>query len=79
VPNLHRLTPADQSLIMEYFSRRPMLTTEAAGRLSLRLATVFARKLEYTPSGDVPEVFLARIARDLRGQQPSIAQPVRLS
>lgn len=75
VPNLHRLTPADQSLIREYFLRRPELLPEAANRLSLRLAGVFARKLDYTPTGDVPEQFLARIASQLGGRGYSPQQP----
>jgi uncharacterized RDD family membrane protein YckC len=70
VPNLHRLSAADQSLIREYFLRRPELTPEAANRLSLMLAGVFAKKLDYTPTGDVPEQFLARIAGQLGSQQP---------
>jgi uncharacterized RDD family membrane protein YckC len=70
VPNLHRLTPADQSLIREYFLRRPELTPEAANRLSLLLAGAFAKKLDYTPTGDIPEQFLARIAGQLDDQQP---------
>lgn len=71
VPNLHRLTGADQSLIAEYFNRRADLTPEAASQLSLRLATAISKKLEYTPAGDIPEQFLARVARELRGQQLS--------
>jgi uncharacterized RDD family membrane protein YckC len=69
LPNLHRLTPADQSLLLDYFNRRPTLTTEAATQLSMRLATVYAKKLEYVPAGDVPEQFLARLARELRARQ----------
>ena len=71
LPNLHRLTPADQSLLLEYFNRRPTLTTEAASELSLRLATIYAQKLDYVPTGDVPEQFLARLARELRARQLS--------
>lgn len=65
IPNLNRLTPDDQSLIREYFARRRTLSPQASQQLALRLATAFATRLDYTPTGDVPEQFLSRIARQL--------------
>lgn len=75
IPNLHRITAADQSLIREYFMRRHDLLPEAAAALSLRMANAFARKLEYTPTGDVPDQFLARIARQMGAQSQSLPPP----
>ena len=47
IPNLARLTPADQSLLREYFLRRSSLAPPSAGALAARLATAFAQKLDY--------------------------------
>jgi uncharacterized RDD family membrane protein YckC len=76
IPNLHRISAADQSLIREYFMRRPELLPEASAALSLKLANVFARKLEYTPAGDVPDQFLARIAQQIGEQRQSHGPPI---
>ncbi|HUG16990.1 MAG TPA: RDD family protein [Thermomicrobiales bacterium] len=75
IPNLHRVTAADQSLIREYFMRRSEFLPEASAALSLKLANAFARKLEYTPTGDVPDQFLARIARQLGEQRQPPPSP----
>jgi uncharacterized RDD family membrane protein YckC len=75
IPNLHRITAADQSLIREYFMRRPEFLPEATSALSLKLATAFARKLEYTPTGDVPDQFLARLARQIGEKERSAPPP----
>ncbi len=65
IPNLWRLTPADQSLLREYSLRRPSLSPEAAATLAVRLAGLFARKLEYDLAGESPEAFLARLSEQL--------------
>lgn len=75
IPNLNRLTPDDQSLIREYFVRRRTLSPQASQQLALRLATAFAAKLEFTPAGDVPDQFLARIARQLGDSTAPPAPP----
>ena len=62
IPNLARLSPAEHSLLREYFLRRPSLTAPAASALATRLATAFARKLDYDLDGESPDEFLARLA-----------------
>jgi len=75
IPNLNRLAPDDQSLIREYFVRRRTLSPQASQQLALSLATAFAAKLEFSPSGDVPYQFLARIARQLGDPSAPPAPP----
>jgi uncharacterized RDD family membrane protein YckC len=69
IPNLTRLTLAEQSLLREYLQRRSSLTERSAASLSLALAQGFARRLEYVPTGDVPDQFLQRIARQIAWSQ----------
>jgi uncharacterized RDD family membrane protein YckC len=80
IPNLNRLTSDDQALLREYFARRRSLSPQASQALALRLATAFATKLDYSPTGDVPDVFLTRIARQLAeppGTLPPTEPPPR--
>lgn len=65
IQNLHRLTPADQALLREYFLRQPSLAGPAASALAGHLAAAFARKLDQDLSGETPELFLARLARQM--------------
>ena len=65
IPNRSRLTPADQSLLREYLLRRPSLSAPAAAALAARLARTFARKLDYDLGDEPPEVFLARLTRQI--------------
>lgn len=64
-PNLSRLSSAEYSLLREFLQRRTMLAPDARASLALQLAQGFARRLDYTPTGDVPEQFLQRIAIEL--------------
>lgn len=75
IPNLHRITAADQSLIREYFMRRSEFLPEASAALSLKMANAFARKLDYSPAGDVPDQFLARIAQQIGEQRRAQGPP----
>ncbi len=65
LPSLYRLTPNDQTVLREYLLRRASLTAAAEARLASQLAVAFARKLEYDLSGEPPERFLRRLARQL--------------
>ncbi len=62
IPNLHRLTPADQTVLREYHQRRSTLTRPAAAGLAARLAGAFAARLECDLADEPPESFLARLA-----------------
>jgi uncharacterized RDD family membrane protein YckC len=64
-PNLSRISSAEYSLLREFLQRRTLLAPAARESLSLQLAQGFARRLDYTPAGDVPEAFLQRIAIEL--------------
>ncbi|HEX5166826.1 MAG TPA: RDD family protein [Thermomicrobiales bacterium] len=68
-PNLARISSADYSLLREFLQRRATLDPAARGALALQLAQGFARRLDYTPAGDVPEQFLQRLAADLANRQ----------
>ena len=76
IPNLGRLTAAEQSLLREYLQRRVTLSEQSAASLSLALAQGFARRLDYVPAGDVPDQFLQRINRQLAWRQNPPPQPV---
>lgn len=65
IPNLRRLTAAEQSLLREYLARRPSLAGPAARSLATTLATSLARRLDHDLAGEDPELFLARLARHL--------------
>jgi uncharacterized RDD family membrane protein YckC len=65
VPNLHRLSSADQTVLREYLIRRRTLTGAAAERVAIQLGEAFAQKLEYDLTGDSPERFLLRLAKQL--------------
>mgnify|MGYP005859356909 CR=1 FL=1 len=65
IPNVDRLTPADHSLLREYLLRRQSLDDRAAAALAARLAAAFARRLDHDRGGEPPELFLARLARQL--------------
>lgn len=64
-PNLSRISSAEYSLLREFLQRRTLLAPVARASLALRLAQGFARRLDYTPAGDVPEQFLHRLAIEL--------------
>ncbi|MDQ3547402.1 MAG: RDD family protein [Chloroflexota bacterium] len=65
IPNLSRIGAAEHSLLREFLQRRAMLAPQSRASLALQLAQGFARRLDYTPAGDVPEQFLQRIALEL--------------
>ena len=64
-PNLSRISSAEYSLLREFLQRRTMLAPGPRASLALQLAQGFARRLDYTPTGDVPEQFLHRLAIEL--------------
>jgi uncharacterized RDD family membrane protein YckC len=68
-PNIARISSAEYSLLREFLQRRPTLDQAARDSLALQLAQGFARRLDYTPTGDVPEQFLQRLALDLANRQ----------
>lgn len=67
-PNLSRISSAEYSLLREFLQRRTLLAPDARASLALLLAQGFARRLDYTPRGDVPEQFLQRVAVELATQ-----------
>lgn len=74
LPNLNRITPAESSLLGTYLQRRSSLAPAASEHLARTLAQGFAQRLGYTPAGDVPADFLARLARQhtvFQAQGPS--------
>ncbi len=64
-PNAGLLTAADQSLLREYLLRRSSLTPDAASNLAAQLASAFAARMDHDLSGEPPESFLNRLARQL--------------
>ncbi len=77
-PNLSRISAAEYSLLREFLQRRTMLSPEARTSLSIQLAQGFAKRLDYSPSGDVPEQFLQRVAVELanrQGPRQPVSQP----
>ena len=76
IPNLSRISAAEHSLLREFLQRRATLAPQPRVSLALQLAQGFARRLDYTPAGDVPEQFLQRIALELAARHaPRPAAP----
>jgi uncharacterized RDD family membrane protein YckC len=75
-PNIARISSAEYSLLREFLQRRLTLDPTARDTLAFQLAQGFARRLDYTPAGDVPEQFLQRLALDLANRQTT-PQPQR--
>jgi len=70
-PNLSRISSAEYTLLREFLQRRTLLAPSARASLGLQLAQGFARRIDYTPSGDAPEEFLHRLGIELaRGRTP---------
>ncbi len=69
LPNLHLLSPADHSLLREYFLRRPSLQARAAEEVAAHLAEAFARKLGYDLVDEGPEDFLSRLTRQMENRR----------
>ncbi len=76
-PNLSRISSAEYSLLREFLQRRTMLAPAARASLAFNLAQGFARRLDYTPAGDVPEQFLHRLAIELASRHSPRTQVPR--
>ena len=76
-PNLSRIGSAEYSLLREFLQRRTMLAPDARASLAMQLAQGFARRLDYVPTGDVPEQFLHRLAIELASRHAPRTQAPR--